>query len=303
MFERMINNDFLKEGMPLPNPKPLHKITFLDNPKLYPDMYKEKFQNLDALEVNEIYDILEGSLSTILERAAANEEFEKDLLKNDKILNILLRLFVDNSSKGSYLDYISLYRFNSIAVYCFENVPNLASMYIQLGYYANKYMIDKITPIGEVSQEDVTKMMLYFLRGGDPLSNIVRLNNYVIKLPNKIITDYYMLRLYETLCSDLGLVGLSAIAKSVLFDFNIITNDNENKNMSAMINAVLSLIDQNPSITRTVLLDIYNYAFTPLNGKYRGMRISLSKGLSPSEFPMLCQTINLLMMQEQIYLP
>lgn len=303
MFERMINNDFLKEGMPLPNPKPLHKITFLDNPKLYPDMYKEKFQNLDALEVNEIYNILECSLSTILERAADNEEFEKDLLKNDKILNILLRLFVDNSSKGSYLDYISLYRFNSIAVYCFENVPNLANMYIQLGYYANKYMIDKITPIGEVSQEDVTKMMLYFLRGGDPLSNIVRLNNYVIKLPNKIITDYYMLRLYETLCSDLGLVGLSAIAKSVLFDFNIITNDNENKNMSAMINAVLSLIDQNPSITRTVLLDIYNYASTPLNGKYRGMRISLSKGLSPSEFPMLCQTINLLMMQEQIYLP
>lgn len=303
MFERMINNDFLKEGMPLPDPKPLHKITFLDNPKLYPDMYKEKFQNLDALEVNEIYDILEGSLSTILERAAANEEFEKDLLKNDKILNILLRLFIDNSSKGSYLDYISLYRFNSIAVYCFENVPNLANMYIQLGYYANKYMIDKITPIGEVSQEDVTKMMLYFLRGGDPLSNIVRLNNYVIKLPNKIITDYYMLRLYETLCSDLGLVGLSAIAKSVLFDFNIITNDNENKNMSAMINAVLSLIDQNPSITRTVLLDIYNYASTPLNGKYRGMRISLSKGLSPSEFPMLCQTINLLLMQEQIYLP
>lgn len=303
MFERMINNDFLKEGMPLPDPKPLHKITFLDNPKLYPDMYKEKFQNLDALEVNEIYNILEGSLSTILERAAANEEFEKDLLKNDKILNILLRLFVDNSSKGSYLDYISLYRFNSIAVYCFENVPNLANMYIQLGYYANKYMIDKITPIGEVSQEDVTKMMLYFLRGGDPLSNIVRLNNYVIKLPNKIITDYYMLRLYETLCSDLGLVGLSAIAKSVLFDFNIITNDNENKNMSAMINAVLSLIDQNPSITRTVLLDIYNYASTPLNGKYRGMRISLSKGLSPSEFPMLCQTINLLLMQEQIYLP
>lgn len=303
MFERMINNDFLKEGMPLPDPKPLHKITFLDNPKLYPDMYKEKFQNLDALEVNEIYDILEGSLSIILERAAANEEFEKDLLKNDKILNILLRLFIDNSSKGSYLDYISLYRFNSIAVYCFENVPNLANMYIQLGYYANKYMIDKITPIGEVSQEDVTKMMLYFLRGGDPLSNIVRLNNYVIKLPNKIITDYYMLRLYETLCSDLGLVGLSAIAKSVLFDFNIITNDNENKNMSAMINAVLSLIDQNPSITRTVLLDIYNYASTPLNGKYRGMRISLSKGLSPSEFPMLCQTINLLLMQEQIYLP
>ena len=303
MFERMINNDFLKEGMPLPNPKPLHKITFLDNPKLYPDMYKEKFQNLDALEVNEIYNILEGSLSVILERAADNEEFEKDLLKNDKILNILLRLFVDNSSKGSYLDYISLYRFNSIAVYCFENVPNLANMYIQLGYYANKYMIDKITPIGEVSQEDVTKMMLYFLRGGDPLSNIVRLNNYVIKLPNKIITDYYMLRLYETLCSDLGLVGLSAIAKSVLFDFNIITNDNENKNMSAMINAVLSLIDQNPSITRTVLIDIYNYASTPLNGKYRGMRISLSKGLSPSEFPMLCQTINLLMMQEQIYLP
>jgi hypothetical protein len=303
MFERMINNDFLKEGMPLPDPKPLHKITFLDNPKLYPDMYKEKFQNLDALEVNEIYNILEGSISVILERAADNEEFEKDLLKNDKILNILLRLFVDNSSKGSYLDYISLYRFNSIAVYCFENVPNLANMYIQLGYYANKYMIDKITPIGEVSQEDVTKMMLYFLRGGDPLSNIVRLNNYVIKLPNKIITDYYMLRLYETLCSDLGLVGLSAIAKSVLFDFNIITNDNENKNMSAMINAVLSLIDQNPSITRTVLLDIYNYASTPLNGKYRGMRISLSKGLSPSEFPMLCQTINLLMMQEQIYLP
>lgn len=303
MFERMINNDFLKEGMPLPDPKPLHKITFLDNPKLYPDMYKEKFQNLDALEVNEIYNILEGSLSVILERAADNEEFEKDLLKNDKILNILLRLFVDNSSKGSYLDYISLYRFNSIAVYCFENVPNLANMYIQLGYYANKYMIDKITPIGEVSQEDVTKMMLYFLRGGDPLSNIVRLNNYVIKLPNKIITDYYMLRLYETLCSDLGLVGLSAIAKSVLFDFNIITNDNENKNMSAMINAVLSLIDQNPSITRTVLIDIYNYASTPLNGKYRGMRISLSKGLSPSEFPMLCQTINLLMMQEQIYLP
>ena len=303
MFERMINNDFLKEGMALPDPKPLHKITFLDNPKLYPDMYKEKFQNLDALEVNEIYDILEGSLSTILERAAANEEFEKDLLKNDKILNILLRLFIDNSSKGSYLDYISLYRFNSIAVYCFENVPNLANMYIQLGYYANKYMIDKITPIGEVSQEDVTKMMLYFLRGGDPLSNIVRLNNYVIKLPNKIITDYYMLRLYETLCSDLGLVGLSAIAKSVLFDFNIITNDNENKNMSAMINAVLSLIDQNPSITRTVLIDIYNYASTPLNGKYRGMRISLSKGLSPSEFPMLCQTINLLLMQEQIYLP
>lgn len=303
MFERMINNDFLKEGMPLPDPKPLHKITFLDNPKLYPDMYKEKFQNLDALEVNEIYDILEGSISTILERAAANEEFEKDLLKNDKILNILLRLFVDNSSKGSYLDYISLYRFNSIAVYCFENVPNLANMYIQLGYYANKYMIDKITPIGEVSQEDVTKMMLYFLRGGDPLSNIVRLNNYAIKLPNKIITDYYMFRLYETLCSDLGLVGLSAIAKSVLFDFNIITNDNENKNMSAMINAVLSLIDQNPSITRTVLIDIYNYAFTPLNGKYKGMRISLSKGLSPSEFPMLCQTINLLVMQEQIYLP
>lgn len=303
MFERMINNDFLKEGMPLPDPKPLHKITFLDNPKLYPDMYKEKFQNLDALEVNEIYDILEGSISTILERAAANEEFEKDLLKNDKILNILLRLFVDNSSKGSYLDYISLYRFNSIAVYCFENVPNLANMYIQLGYYANKYMIDKITPIGEVSQEDVTKMMLYFLRGSDPLSNIVRLNNYAIKLPNKIITDYYMFRLYETLCSDLGLVGLSAIAKSVLFDFNIITNDNENKNMSAMINAVLSLIDQNPSITRTVLIDIYNYAFTPLNGKYRGMRISLSKGLSPSEFPMLCQTINLLSMQEQIYLP
>lgn len=303
MFERMINNDFLKEGMPLPNPKPLHKITFLDNPKLYPDMYKEKFQNLDALEVNEIYDILEGSISTILERAAANEEFEKDLLKNDKILNILLRLFVDNSSKGSYLDYISLYRFNSIAVYCFENVPNLANMYIQLGYYANKYMIDKITPIGEVSQEDVTKMMLYFLRGGDPLSNIVRLNNYAIKLPNKIITDYYMFRLYETLCSDLGLVGLSAIAKSVLFDFNIITNDNENKNMSAMINAVLSLIDQNPSITRTVLIDIYNYAFTPLNGKYKGMRISLSKGLSPTEFPMLCQTINLLAMQEQIYLP
>lgn len=303
MFERMINNDFLKEGMPLPDPKPLHKITFLDNPKLYPDMYKEKFQNLDALEVNEIYDILEGSISTILERAAANEEFEKDLLKNDKILNILLRLFVDNSSKGSYLDYISLYRFNSIAVYCFENVPNLANMYIQLGYYANKYMIDKITPIGEVSQEDVTKMMLYFLRGGDPLSNIVRLNNYAIKLPNKIITDYYMFRLYETLCSDLGLVGLSAIAKSVLFDFNIITNDNENKNMSAMINAVLSLIDQNPSITRTVLIDIYNYAFTPLNGKYKGMRISLSKGLSPSEFPMLCQTINLLAMQEQIYLP
>lgn len=303
MFERMINNDFLKEGMPLPNPKPLHKITFLDNPKLYPDMYKEKFQNLDVLEVNEIYDILEGSISTILERAAANEEFEKDLLKNDKILNILLRLFVDNSSKGSYLDYISLYRFNSIAVYCFENVPNLANMYIQLGYYANKYMIDKITPIGEVSQEDVTKMMLYFLRGGDPLSNIVRLNNYTIKLPNKIITDYYMFRLYETLCSDLGLVGLSAIAKSVLFDFNIITNDNENKNMSAMINAVLSLIDQNPSITRTVLIDIYNYAFTPLNGKYKGMRISLSKGLSPSEFPMLCQTINLLAMQEQIYLP
>lgn len=303
MFERMINNDFLKEGMPLPNPKPLHKITFLDNPKLYPDMYKEKFQNLDALEVNEIYDILEGSISTILERAAANEEFEKDLLKNDKILNILLRLFVDNSSKGSYLDYISLYRFNSIAVYCFENVPNLANMYIQLGYYANKYMIDKITPIGEVSQEDVTKMMLYFLRGGDPLSNIVRLNNYAIKLPNKIITDYYMFRLYETLCSDLGLVGLSAIAKSVLFDFNIITNDNENKNMSAMINAVLSLIDQNPSITRTVLIDIYNYAFTPVNGKYKGMRISLSKGLSPTEFPMLCQTINLLAMQEQIYLP
>ena len=109
--------------------------------------------------------------------------------------------------------------------------------------------------------------------------------------------------MYETLCSDLGLVGLSAIAKSVLFDYNIITNDNENKNMSAMINAVLSLIDQNPSITRTVLMDIYNYASTPLNGKYRGMRISLSKGLSPSEFPMLCQTINLLAMQEQIYLP
>lgn len=303
MFERMINNDFLKEGMPLPDPKPVHTITFLDNPKLYPDMYKEKFQNLDALEVNEIYSILEGSISTILERAADNKDFEKDLLMNDKILNILLRLFIDNSSKGSYLDYISLYRFNSIAVYCFENIPNLANMYIQLGYYANKYMIDKITPIGEVSQEDVTKMMLYFLRGGDPLSNIVRLNNFVIKLPNKIITDYYMLRLYETLCSDLGLVGLSAIAKSVLFDYNIITNDNENKNMSAMINAVLSLIDQNPSITRTVLIDIYNYAFTPLNGKYRGMRISLSKGLSPSEFPMLCQTINLLAMQEQIYLP
>ena len=303
MFERMINNEFLKEGMPLPDPKPVHTITFLDNPKLYPDMYKEKFQNLDGLEVNEIYDILEGSISTILERAADNEDFEKGLLMNDKILNILLRLFVDNSSKGSYLDYISLYRFNSIAVYCFENIPNLANMYIQLGYYANKYMIDKITPIGEVSQEDVTKMMLYFLRGGDPLSNIVRLNNYVIKLPNKIITDYYMLRLYETLCSDLGLVGLSAIAKSVLFDYNIITNDNENKNMSAMINAVLSLIDQNPSITRTVLMDIYNYAFTPFNGKYRGMRISLSKGLSPSEFPMLCQTINLLAMQEQIYLP
>lgn len=303
MFERMINNDFLKEGMPLPDPKPVHTITFLDNPKLYPDMYKEKFKNLDALEVNEIYDILEGSISTILERAADNEDFEKELLMNDKILNILMRLFVDNSSKGSYLDYISLYRFNSIAVYCFENIPNLANMYIQLGYYANKYMIDRITPIGEVSQEDVTKMMLYFLRGGDPLSNIVRLNNYVIKLPNKIITDYYMLRLYETLCSDLGLVGLSAIAKSVLFDYNIITNDNENKNMSAMINAVLSLIDQNPSITRTVLMDIYNYASTPLNGKYRGMRISLSKGLSPSEFPMLCQTINLLAMQEQIYLP
>lgn len=306
MLEKLLNNEFLKEGMPLPNPKETKSISFLDNSKTFPAIYKEKFIDINNVPEKEIYEVLNGSLKLILENLynADDNRLEKSLFTNQKFLSTLVQLLIDRNNRNEIMDLELLIRLNSFILICLNSKIEdelMRNTYVEMAYQTNKRAVDCLSPL--VSREIAIDMALIYFRSNDNFVNIVRLNDYIIKLPKKFINEQLVIDIYTVFDYDLGVLGLSDLAKSLLFDFTIVENNNESENLSIMINALLAMIEQTPSITRIVLMNITNYYYGLGNGMCRGMRISLSRNISPSEYPNIVQTINRMRMEENILVP
>lgn len=265
MFDSFFDNEILKEGAVIPKPKKV-EITLLDDPEVYPSIYKERLANLDTMTDEEIYKSVAPSLSFILKKIMNGEDNREDIkyFTNARFLNAA----INTVARSTNLNFNDIIAINTIAIEYlnYDNRDaNIIQLMRELVRVTNRNYIERLTCMTGMSTDDAINISMSFLASGDGLANILRVNNILVKLPDDIATEQKFICIYETF-TESGLLRMRDLFKSIMFDYGIINinNSNENEKFSILINSILNILNSQPSNTiRFVLIEYYNeWTFT-----------------------------------------
>ena len=299
MFEsldRLLKEEYMKEGGQLPpyQPKGM-EIKVLDNPELYPYLYKEKLNNMDKLDDRELFNIIAPTLSLILTNIVEGVNDGEDLkyFSNERFLDTLIRVVSNVPLKD--LDY---YNLNAILYQYFESqIQNgLEEKMINLGLVVNRNFVEDIIRLVDIPNKEALKIALAATSSNDILANMINMNNLIANI--KDLDEQKVIFIYESFIDrgfipgdfrDLGIIRLRELFKSVMLYLNDVTNDKVD-GFTKIINAVLIMLENSSfEAIRIVLIEFYNtIAYNRCN-----YRFSLAN-LDQNQYPRIIQVIYVL---------
>lgn len=299
MFDSAFNNEMLKEGAEIPKPKK-ETICLLNDPVVYPSIYKERLANMDNMSEEELYNAIAPSLSFILRNIMNGENNYEDTnyFINPRFLNTTINVVARNNP--SINDIIAINTIVTQYLYSKSIDVNIANIMKELIRVTNRDYIEKLACMTNMALDDAINISMAFLSSGDGLKNILRANNLMIKLSDDMSTEQKYICIYESFTDD-GLIRMRDLFKSVMFDYGTlsINTEKESENFSTLINAILNMLNnQSYDTIRVVLIEYANeIAYTQ-----RPIRLSIMS-LSQQDYMRILQVVNNLKVMEGIIIP
>ena len=296
MFDNLFN-DMLKEGAEIPAPKK-ETITFLQDPVLYPNVYREKLVDISIMNEEDLFNIIDKSLEIILDNLyTENKDENNDILyfKNLRFINTTINVVARRPLDLKYIIYLN----DIISQYfsCREKDIVITEAMRKLIEILDRYWIERLTCLG-IPQDKAMQISMEFLRSNDDLANTVRANKVIVTLPKNIATQQNIIFIYEVFAEN-GLVRMTNLFKSVMFDYGIMIGGKEESEIfSIIINAVLTMLNfQSIQTIRIVLIEYTNdYYYSN-----RAIRFPI-RSICPSDYDRICYVADALI-KENIIVP
>lgn len=298
MFDSVFNDEMLKEGAEIPKPKK-QTICLLDDPIVYPSIYKEKLANIDIMSEEELYNTIAPSLSFILRNIMNGESDYEDLkyFTNQKFLHTATNVVARNNLPVN--DIIAINTIVTQYLYSTgDKDTNITESMKELIRISNRRYIEELCYMTGVDTEYAIYLSMAFLSDTDGLKSILRANQLMIKLPDELSTQQKYICIYETFSE---LIRMRNLFKAIMFDYGaiVISDKKEEEKFSTLINAVLCMLNgQSYETIRFVLIEYYNeFIYTQ-----RPIRFPI-QSLAYDDYGRILQVVNNLMTMENIVIP
>lgn len=282
-------------------------VEFLNDPSIYPLVYKEKLVDMNNLSDEELFNTIAPSLGTILANAINGEE-EISYFSNERFIDTVLRV-VSNVTLND-LDYFNL----NYLVYQYLTMvqtdekgntiplPFSAKM-ISIARIADRNFVDDIIRLAELSETEATKIALSALSSNIIMDNMIRMNDMIMR--EKDLDEQKIIFIYEAFVGrgflpgdykDLGIIRLRDLFKSLMFPYIAFESDKQKNTFNMMIRSVLTMIENSSyESIKFLLIDYYNSIIYEQNQP----RFNLIE-LPQNEYPRLLTAINELYLQNRI---
>lgn len=219
-------------------------VEFLQNPEIFPEVYFEKFKNLDNMTDEQIFYELQDCLPYMIRDIKDNNpetmRYFADVRVLKALYNLSSRVKFDNENICELNRVFQLYR---------EIPQNLQSEEV-LNFMFNiskqmvKGYIRDITTMTGISDKHAMQISNAVLCGNYDLSNVINMNMVILDIKKELLSEQNIIFLYETFSDILSMSDLllsvmvlgfypqAIFSKEVLEKFDIVTK------------AVLCMIDQ-----------------------------------------------------------
>lgn len=283
-------------------------VEFLNDPSLYPQVYKDRLMDISKLSDEELYNIVAPSLGTILANTVEGSEEELTYFSNERFIDTVIKV-VSNVGLND-LDYYNLnyliYQYLSMAQKDEKgnDVPlPFSGKMLTIARIADRNFVDDIIRLAEISETSATKIALSALSSGNIMYNMIRMNDVIMREKN--LDEQKVVFIYEAFVGrgflsgdykELGIIRLRDLFKSLMFPYLGFESDKQRSNVSMMITAVLTMIENSSyDSIKFLLIDYYNSILYEQNQPRFNLTI-----LPQNEFPRILSTINELVMQNRI---
>lgn len=219
-------------------------VEFLQNPEIFPEVYFEKFKNLNNMADEQIFYELQDCLPYMIRDMKDNNpetmRYFADVRILKALLNLSSRVKFNNENICELNRVFQLYR---------EIPQNLQSEEV-LNFMFNiskqmvKGYIRDITTMTGISDKHAMQISNAVLCGNYDLSNVINMNMVILDIKKELLSEQNIIFIYETFSDVLSMSDLllsvmvlgfypqAIFSKEALEKFNIITK------------AVLCMIDQ-----------------------------------------------------------
>lgn len=219
-------------------------VEFLQNPEIFPEVYFEKFKNLDNMTDEQIFYELQDCLPYMIRDIKDNNpetmRYFADVRVLKALYNLSSRVKFDNENICELNRVFQLYR---------EIPQNLQSEEV-LNFMFNiskqmvKGYIRDITTMTGISDKHAMQISNAVLCGNYDLSNVINMNMVILDIKKELLSEQNIIFIYETFSDILSMSDLllsvmvlgfypqAIFSKEVLEKFDIVTK------------AVLCMIDQ-----------------------------------------------------------
>lgn len=219
-------------------------VEFLQNPEIFPEVYFEKFKNLDKMTDEEIFYELQDCLPYMLRDTRDNNPETIRYFSDVRLLKALYNL--SSRIKFNNEDICELNRIFKL----YKQIPQDLQSQEILNFMFNiskqmvKGYIRDITSMTGISDKHAMDISNSVLCGTYELSNVINMNMVILDIKKELLTEQNIIFIYESFSDILSMSDLllsvmvlgfypqAIFSKEVMEKFNMITK------------AVLLIIDQ-----------------------------------------------------------
>lgn len=256
--------DLIKEGAKIESEKEkTEMVHFLTNPEIFPEVYFEKFKELDKMTDEEIFYELQDCLKYMLKDTKDNKPETLRYFANPRVLKALFNL----SSRVKFSDE-NICELNRIFNLYREIPPQLQSQEV-LNFMHNiskqmvKGYVRDITTMTGISDKHAIGIANAMMTGEYSLENVINMNIVILDIKKELLTQQNIIFIYETFNEKLSMSDLLLSVMVVGFYPQAIFNKEVLEKFDMITKAVLTILEQQQfddvyQVLKQYTLSVYN---------------------------------------------
>ena len=233
-------------------------VHFLNNPEIFPEVYFEKFKELDSMTDEQIFYELQDCLPYMLRDTKDNNPQTIRYFGDTRVLKALFNL--SSRMKFSNENICELNRIFSM----YRQIPeqNQSQEILNFMYNISKQMvkgyIKDITTMTGISDKHALDIATSVLTGSYDLENVINMNISILNIKKELLTQQNIIFIYETFNEILSMSDLLLSVMVVGFYPQAIFNKEYLDKFDIITKAVLCMLDQQEYNDIYLVLKQYN---------------------------------------------
>lgn len=233
-------------------------VHFLNNPEIFPEVYFEKFKQLDSMTDEQIFYELQDCLPYMLRDTKDNNPETIRYFADIRVLKALFNL--SSRMKFSNENICELNRIFGL----YKQIPeqNQSQEVLNLMYNISKQMvkgyIKDITTMTGISDKHALDIATSVLTGSYSLENVINMNICILNIKKELLTQQNIIFIYETFNEILSMSDLLLSVMVVGFYPQAIFNKESLEKFDIITKAVLCMLDQQQYDDIYLVLKQYN---------------------------------------------